>query len=61
MGLTSAEGQSQSALNETTNNIVYEYQYHENLVNPICSKVMLELYHTQALYVHSMIYMVSYV
>ncbi len=44
--LTSAEGQSQSGLNEWQK---YFYKHNENPVNHLCSKVMTVFYLTQAI------------
>jgi hypothetical protein len=45
MGLTSAEGQKLEDFRRMPNNI---FKYLENLVNPLCTKVMLVFYPTQA-------------
>ncbi len=46
-GLKSAEGQKLECVKWTENNIFYEF--YENLVNPLCRKVIAVLYPTQAL------------
>ncbi len=49
MGLTSAEGQKLECLNEQQ---IKFSKSHENLVNPLWSKVMLVFYLTLAFYVY---------
>jgi hypothetical protein len=49
MGLTSAEGKNLECFKSIGNNI--DYKYDENIVNPLCSKVMVVFYLTQ---LHSM-------
>jgi hypothetical protein len=48
-GITSAKGQKLELLEWTGMDL---YKHYENLVNPLCSKVMLVFYLTQALFMY---------